>query len=147
MCLLLDAMLGGLRSYLRMCGHDAAYALDRGVEADDELLAWAREEGRVLVTRDRGLANRAERSIRVESRDVREALRELRAAGVELSPADPPVRCGRCNGRLERVEGGPDRFPEYVPDGQERVWRCRECDQHFWKGSHWDDVRETLGDL
>ena len=33
--LLLDAMLGKLATYLRMCGHDAAYALDRGVEADD----------------------------------------------------------------------------------------------------------------
>jgi hypothetical protein len=145
MCLLLDAMLGDLRSYLRMCGHDAAYALDRGVEADDELLAWARDEGRVLVTRDRDLAARAERSVLVESRDTREGLRALRAAGVALSLEDSPTRCGRCNGDVERVD--PAGVPEYVPDDEDRVWRCRDCGQHFWKGSHWDEVRETLADL
>lgn len=52
MKLLLDVMCGGLTSYLRMCGHDTVYALDRGVEADDRLLAIAHEEDRTLVTRD-----------------------------------------------------------------------------------------------
>jgi uncharacterized protein with PIN domain len=33
--LLLDAMLGNLATYLRMCGYDAADATDRGVEAAD----------------------------------------------------------------------------------------------------------------
>lgn len=32
---LLDAMLGTLTTYLRMCGYDAAYALDHEIEADD----------------------------------------------------------------------------------------------------------------
>jgi uncharacterized protein with PIN domain len=48
--LLVDATVG-LATYLRMCGHDAAYALDRGVEADDALLELARIEERRLVTR------------------------------------------------------------------------------------------------
>ncbi len=145
MRLLLDAMCGGLRSYLRICGHDAAYALDRGIEADDRLLAWAREDERTLVTRDRQLAARADRSIVVASHDVREQLRELAAAGVDLTPADPPVRCGRCNGPLEAAD--PDDPPEYVPDDTAAVWACEDCGQCFWKGSHWDDVRESLSDL
>jgi len=57
--LLVDAMLGKLARYLRMCGYDAAYALDRGLEADEDLLAVARDEGRQLLTRDRQLADRA----------------------------------------------------------------------------------------
>ncbi|MEF8780250.1 MAG: DUF5615 family PIN-like protein [Haloferacaceae archaeon] len=162
--LLLDAMLGKLATYLRMCGYDAAYALDRGVEDDDELLAVAREEGRLLLTRDRSLAERAagERSAnrggrgrRVErdlddapgsvllrGRDVIDQLRELRDAGFGLELADPPRRCGRCNGRLDRL-GDDDTRPEHAPDDGP-VWRCRDCGQHFWMGSHWDDVARRL---
>jgi len=146
MRILLDTMCGGLRSYLRMCGHDAAYALDRDVEDDDRLLSWADEEDRTLVTRDRHLAGRADRSILLESKPVEDQLRELLAAGVELTLADPRARCGRCNGPLERVEDWPT--PDYAPDpGEVEVWRCTGCGQHFWRGSHWDDVRETLAGL
>lgn len=137
-------MCGGLRSYLRMCGHDTAYALDRGVEADDRVLAIAREEGRTLVTRDRDLGQRAPTSVVLDSRAVEDQLREVRAAGVSLDLERAPTRCGRCNGSLERADGG---HPGYVPDDADPVWRCTDCDQRFWKGSHWADVRETLADL
>ncbi len=143
MRLLVDAMCGGLRSYLRMCGHDTVYALDRGVEDDDRVLALAREEDRTLVTRDRELGRRAPAAVVLDSRDVEAQLRELRAAGVALALEREPTRCGRCNGRLERDAGD----PEYVPDDADPVWRCVDCDQRFWKGSHWADVRETLAEL
>ncbi|WP_327051689.1 Mut7-C RNAse domain-containing protein [Halomicrococcus gelatinilyticus] len=142
--LLLDAMLGKLARYLRMCGHDAAYVLDDGVEADDDVLAMARDEDRTLVTRDAQLAGRAADAVLVETKDVEGQLRELRAAGLDLSLTEP-ARCSTCNGRLEETEGP---TPEGVPDPDERrVWRCRSCGQHFWKGSHWDDVAETLAEL
>jgi uncharacterized protein with PIN domain len=137
-------MLGKLARYLRMCGYDAAYALDSGVEADEELLAWAASEGRTLVTRDRQLAARADRSVRIDARDVTDQLRELRAQGFEVSLASRPARCGRCNGVVERV-GEAEPVPDYAPDPAETTcYRCRECGQVFWKGSHWDDVRERL---
>jgi uncharacterized protein with PIN domain len=142
--LLLDAMLGKLARYLRMCGYDAAYALDRGVEADDELLAWAASEGRTLVTRDRQLAARADRGVRIDARDVTEQLRELQAQGFEVSLAERPARCGRCNGAVDAV-GADGSVPDYAPDPAETTcYRCRECGQVFWKGSHWDDVRERI---
>ena len=147
MKLLLDAMCGTLAVYCRMCGHDTAYALDRGVENDDRLRDLAREEGRTLVTRDRELAARAERSVLLESRDVREQLRELATEGIALDLADEPARCGRCNGALESIpEDG--ATPGYAPDPSEcRVWRCADCGQCFWKGSHWDRVETTLSDV
>jgi uncharacterized protein with PIN domain len=145
--ILLDTMCGGLRPYLRMCGHDAAYSLDRDVEADDELLRIAREEDRLLVTRDEGLAARAERALLLHSLDVREQLQELLDAGVDLRLVDEPSHCGRCNGLLERVDGGRET-PEYAPDpSADRVWQCADCGQYFWKGSHWDEVAATLADL
>lgn len=146
MRLLLDAMCGRLAVYLRMCGHDAAYALDRDVEADDQVLALANEEGRTLVTRDVRLAGRAGDAVLLDTTDVREQLRELRVAGVDLTLTEDPTRCGRCNSALDPVPVD-EQMPEYVPDGMSDVWRCPACGQHFWKGSHWDDVRATLTEI
>ncbi|MFB6183221.1 MAG: Mut7-C RNAse domain-containing protein [Haloarculaceae archaeon] len=145
--LLLDVMLGKLATYLRMCGYDAAYALDRGVEDDDAVAALADEEGRTLLTRDRSLAAAADASVLVTARDVRDQLRELAAGGFVLQLDDEPRYCGACNGPVEAVDRT-EPTPEYAPDPDtERVWRCRDCGQHFWKGSHWDDVAETLASL
>jgi len=141
---LCDAMLGKLARYLRMCGYDTAYALDRGVEADDAVRALARRENRRLLTRDATLAARTEGAIHLSARDIEAQLRELREAGVSLALPETPTRCGRCNGALEPVADGTET-PADAPDpGETGVWRCERCGQHFWKGSHWDDVRERL---
>jgi len=145
--LLLDTMLGKLATYLRMCGYDAAYAGERGIEADDDVLALAHTEGRVLVTRDRELATRAERSQLLSTREVTEQLRELRRSGFDLELSAEPSRCSACNGPLERVDRT-EPTPDYAPEThEETVWRCRNCGQHFWKGSHWADVSDTLDEL
>lgn len=144
--LLLDAMLGKLATYLRMCGHDAAYALDRGVESDDRLLALAREEDRLLVTRDVDLAGRADDAVLLDAKDVESQLRQVRDAGIDLV-LTAPERCAECNTELERV-AETETTPEYAPAATEQtIWRCPECGQHFWRGSHWDDVRERLNGL
>src|SRR5512141_365100 len=49
-----DATLGGLATWLRVLGFDARYF--RGEDRD--LVAAARAEGRLLLTRDRGLLRR-----------------------------------------------------------------------------------------
>lgn len=140
-------MCGKLAVYLRMCGYDAAYVLERDAEADDRALDLVRTEGRTLVTRDRDLAARAPDSILLSRRDLVDQLRELRDAGVPLAVDDDPVRCGACNGPLEQLPTYAETA-EYAPDpADEAVWRCRACGQMFWKGSHWDGVRETLEGL
>lgn len=145
--LVLDVMLGKLATFLRMCGYDAVYALDRGLEADDRILALSRAEGRTLLTRDRGLAARTDDAVLLSAREPVEQLRELDAAGFQLELADRPARCGRCNGVVTAVDGD-ESTPGYAPDAAEtNVWRCRDCGQHFWKGSHWADVAETLAEL
>ncbi|WP_370518604.1 Mut7-C RNAse domain-containing protein [Natronomonas sp. CBA1123] len=142
--LLLDVMLGKLAVYLRLCGYDAAYAGDRGVEADDRILDIVTEENRTLLTRDVSLAGQAESSILLTKRNIEDQLAELREAGVELAVAETPTRCGRCNGSLLAVDAT-EETPEYAPDPDDTdCWRCRECGQLFWKGSHWKRMKETL---
>ncbi|TKX80059.1 Mut7-C RNAse domain-containing protein [Halorubrum sp. SD626R] len=168
---LCDAMCGKLATYLRMCGYDAAYALDRGAEADDALLSIAAEEGRILITRNRELAARAADrdpgALLLTERDVLDQLREVSAAGFSVELAAEPTRCGDCNGPVERIgpdgiDVDPDDRPEYVPDdvgaspagGAESAvddprpaWRCRDCGRWFWKGGHWASVAERLDAL
>ncbi len=160
---LLDAMCGSLATYLRMCGYDAAYALDRGVEADDRLQSLAAAEGRVLITRDHELAARTTDAVLLTERDVIDQLRELVNAGYPVSLAAEPTRCGSCNGAVERVDRGygdgsrsgdvtsgtdrPDYVPDPGPESPDRFWRCRECGQWFWKGGHWASVAERLRTL
>lgn len=143
----LDVMLGKLGTYLRMCGYDAAYALNRNAEADDAIIALAETEGRTVLTRDEELAEQAFDSVLLESRDTVDQLRELVHAGFEIELDDEPSRCGACNAPLTSV-ASEEPTPDYAPDpATEAVWRCRECGQHFWRGSHWDDVADTLEDL
>ena len=142
--LLLDVMLGTLAAYLRVCGYDTAYALDRGVEADDRIAALAGAESRRLLTRDVELAGRVEGSVLLAERDLEAQLGELRAAGIELVPDDEPSYCGRCNGSLEPVPAGADT-PEYAPDPDGTdCWRCRSCEQLFWRGSHYERMKSIL---
>ncbi|WP_435126759.1 Mut7-C RNAse domain-containing protein [Halobaculum sp. D14] len=143
--LLLDVMLGKLATYLRMCGYDAAYALDRGVEADDRIRALAADEDRRLLTRDRDLADRTPGAVLLTARDVDDQLRELRDAGFALSLPDEPTRCSACNGDLRRLRDDEPR-PDHAPDDGP-VWRCVDCGQCFWRGSHWADVERTLEKL
>ena len=53
---LADAMLGKLSRWLRMLGQDVEYNVELG---DDQLLVQAKAEGRVLLTKDFELYQRA----------------------------------------------------------------------------------------
>jgi uncharacterized protein with PIN domain len=144
---LLDTMLGRLATYLRMCGHDTGYALDQGIEADGRIIKTAREAGRVLLTRDRDLADRYEGGFLLESRDLHGQLQEVVDAGYALELPETPERCGVCNGSLGTIP--PDsRTPSYAPSPDETdLWQCGDCGQFFWKGSHWDNVAKRLEEI
>ena len=136
-----DAMLGKLTTYMRMAGHDVVYAPDEEAVDDEDVAALVGKTGRTLVTRDVELAESVN-GVLVESKDVREQVRELSEAGVALE-LDEPERCSACNGTLSPT----DADAGDVPDDVERAWRCDDCGKTYWKGSHWDDVRETLAEL
>jgi Uncharacterized conserved protein len=162
---LLDAMLGSLSTYLRMCGYDAAYVRDEQNEqndnsdesdldtssnsahpTDDEILARATDEERTIITRDTELAKRADDAILLSTRDVEDQLGEFAASGydLDLTLRSRSGRCGACNGRVEAVSSDAV-VPEYAPDPDKRdCWQCLRCEQIFWKGSHWEDVAATL---
>jgi len=56
--------------------------------------------------------------------------------------------CHDCAERIPDFEVDGEATPDYAPEtGEQPVWRCPDCGKHFWRGSHWDDVAETLAAL
>ncbi|HKS59608.1 MAG TPA: Mut7-C RNAse domain-containing protein [Thermoplasmata archaeon] len=141
---LADEMLGRLARYLRVLGHDTAYA--RGVP-DAEIAFRAREEHRRLITRDRDLASRVPGSLLLSSVTLADQLRQVMAERPGLS-GDPTFdRCTLCNGPLAgdaAVAKG--RFPpgEDGPGTETARWRCRDCGHVYWEGSHTARMRQSL---
>ncbi|HLM70268.1 MAG TPA: Mut7-C RNAse domain-containing protein [Thermoplasmata archaeon] len=143
---LADEMVGRLARYLRFVGCDTYYA--RGL-SDDEILQQAKNEHRVIVTRDRRLAARAERALLLESPHLADQWRAVRSAFPELPLTVEFVRCTECNGLLESVRAPPaGHRPDGVP--WDRVaeglalFRCSVCGHFYWEGSHTADIRARL---
>ncbi len=139
---LADEMLGSLARWLRIMGYDTAYARD---VTDGEVLRRACEESRIVLTRDRQLAQRAgEQGLRVESEDLEGQLQQV-ACALGLEVEGRMTRCTVCNGELrdatpEEVERAPPR----VRACQEVVLICQDCGQMYWQGTHWDRIQERL---
>jgi uncharacterized protein with PIN domain len=133
----LDVHLGTLARWMRLLGIDTAYRNDA---SDPELVEQGNAEGRVVLTKDRGLLRR----------------RELDAGAYVLgsSPEDqladvldrfaPPLapwtRCLACNGGLEPVD---KQHVEHLLEPGTRASyddfsRCLECAQLYWHGAHAD---------
>lgn len=140
--LLVDAMLGRLAKWLRLLGYDAEYWRDG---PDEALMAHAQAEGRLIVTRDTGLAGRrGVRALLIHAEELEGQLAEARAA-LGGSP-QPFTRCGECNGPLLPLAHADARglVPPYVWHTQHEFRRCERCGHVYWKGSHWPALNARL---
>jgi hypothetical protein len=144
----LDVHLGKLARLLRMFGFDAAWSREA---EDEELVRTARQQARIILTRDRGLLKRRlvthgylVRS--TEPRDqVAEVIRRFDLAGaVRLFG-----RCMRCNEPLvpmDRQEAEPV-VPAVVARLYGEFSRCPGCGRVFWKGSHWERMKKLAAEV
>ena len=138
-----DMMLGRLARWLRLYGYDTLY----GIEDDDEILGIARAEGRVLLTRDATLAERARKlgveAILLGSNSFEEQVEELRRYGVEFRELFPAnARCPKCNGPIRPAskEEVKDRVPPTVYEKYDEFYICQNCGQIYWPGRQWREM-------
>jgi uncharacterized protein with PIN domain len=150
-----DGMLGRLARWLRLTGHDVAYAneFSSGEEQDEILLKKAEKEGAVLLTSDKGLYQKSRRkgvrAVLIQAGDLPEQLLEVARAIPELEISLENSRCPVCNGELQEVskEEVKGKVPETVLERQEEFWRCVRCGKIYWQGSHWEKILETLDEF
>ncbi len=146
---LADGMLGKLARWMRALGVDCAFC---NGAADDELVRRAVAEDRVLLTRDRRLAERRLLRGRVVlvSRDRwPEQLAEVRQAFDFSAEIQPLSRCLECNIRLEAAAAADvaPLVPPYVAKTQRQFTRCAGCGRIYWAGTHQGRIQATLARL
>lgn len=146
--LLVDSMCGRLTRWLRMLGVDTAYLREGG---DEELLSRARGEGRVLVTRDEELYERALRegvsTILLKSHHLVEQLAHVASRlGCKLEVVPEYSRCPNCNSPLRKA--GREEVRGLVPEGSLRAhrefWMCTGCSKVYWRGRHFANIERVL---
>jgi uncharacterized protein with PIN domain len=143
--LLCDEMLQGIGRWLRAAGYDTAIA-ESGVP-DDDLLAQAHAEDRVLLTCDRRLAGRGAPGavVLLGTESLDEAARALRKeVGVDWLHA-PFSRCLLDNAVLEGATPGVlARLPDRARQGAGPITVCPDCGRIYWPGSHVRRMRARL---
>jgi uncharacterized protein with PIN domain len=136
MIFIADAMLGSLAKRLRLLGFDVLY--DPAL-ADNEILRLALEQGRVILTRDTGLASRplARNHILIKSDHVEEQIQQV-INTFSLPAAGPLTRCSVCNQPLAPLDrdAARDRVPEHVQRTMTTFFECKGCGRVYWEGSH-----------
>ena len=140
---LADEMLGTLARWLRMMGYDTEYG--RGL-LDGELLELASVEDRVLLTRDRQLAERAgSRALLIISVVLDEQLEQVVSA-FGLRADRPMTRCTVCNAGLEAAgaDAVAGKVPERVLELRHEFFVCPRCGKIYWRGTHWDRIEKTM---
>lgn len=141
--LLVDSTAGRLARWLRLLGFDAEYA---GVVGESALARLARQSGRMIVTRNRRLAERlGEQAIHLASQRLPDQLRQV----VGGTHGPPPVafsRCNVCNARLVEIpkESLAGRVPAYVYSHHDKFSACPVCGRYYWQGTHY---RHMLGEI
>ncbi|WP_374470671.1 Mut7-C RNAse domain-containing protein [Phenylobacterium sp.] len=144
---LCDEMLVRLARLLRAAGYDTYLA--SGGQNDAALLHIAREEGRLLLTKDRRLAEAAEPdSVLIAGRGVEAQAQSLSAAVALDWSCAPFTRCVMDNARLRPATL--DEIDTMPPQAQALPGpfrACPACGRLYWPGSHVRRMSARLGGL
>jgi len=139
-----DKMLGRLTRWLRVIGQDVTYGPHLSGYG---LIREARREGRLILTRDRGLTRKNPPDyLLIQSDQFREQLKQVVQA-CRLEPfKEAFTRCVECNTVLQPVpkEAVRERVPPYVFSNQERFSFCLRCRRIYWPATHQQKMVEQL---
>nr|WP_240938910.1 Mut7-C RNAse domain-containing protein [Metallosphaera hakonensis] len=126
-------MLGKLARWLRILGYDTLYFRD--IE-DWKILKMAKDENRIIITRDRALCNRAKKEnvecfMVVPGDEIQNTLALLSKKYDLILDVNPDAsRCSECNSVLDKRD--------------KNLWICTKCKKEYWKGKHWETITEIL---
>jgi uncharacterized protein with PIN domain len=143
-----DVHLGRLSKYLRMLGFDTLYS---NQYTPEQLVVAANSEQRIILSRSKQLTKdkRVTRVYWIRSSEPLEQLKDL-INKLDLSKlADPLTRCLNCNNGLTSVDKQDvihqieARTTKYYSE----FFRCHICDQIYWKGSHYQHMKEFINQI
>jgi uncharacterized protein len=142
-----DRMLGRLAKWLRVLGQDVIYGRHLSGAG---LIHAARQENRIILTRDRRLRfMQPQEFVFIESDQFREQLRQV-INRFHLVPGDHLFsRCLTCNSWLQARPKASvkEAVPEYVFLTQDNFFWCAKCRRIYWPATHRQKMLEELQKL
>ncbi len=135
-----DVHLAKVARYLRLFGFDTLYfsTID-----DEELVEFA--QNRIVLTKDRALAKRAEKIYLVRSKELKSQLIEI-LHHFTITSCYPFTRCLVDNTMVQKIakEAIIDRLPPRIRRDFDAFWICPKCQRIYWHGSHYERMLEMV---
>jgi uncharacterized protein len=144
----LDVHLGRLAGYLRMLGFDTLYS---NHASDAELVRISAEQGRILLTRDRGVLKHSAvtRGYWLRETNSHHQAEEVVRRFDLARYLRPLTRCMVCNRVLSKVSKSEvqGRVPIKVLEWCDEFEQCPGCGRVYWEGSHYRRMRLWIEQL
>ncbi len=149
---IVDNNVGKLGRWLRIMGYDA---VSFSGSDDSAMVAMARAEGRVILTRDTEIMKRhlitsgRLRAILITSDKPEQQIKQVKEA-LNLEPKFSPFSiCLECNQPLAKKsrEQVKERVPPHVFKTQNQFVECPACRRIYWRGTHWQQMTRKLNKI
>ncbi len=145
---IVDCMLGKLAKWLKILGFDALFFSK--IE-DEELLARAQEEKRILLTRDTGLIQKARdiETLFLESEKWRDQVVQVLEHFDLWGEIDSHSRCIACNMELKNLsrKNAKNLVTPFVYKHADSFALCPGCGRIFWRGTHFKDMENEIEEI
>lgn len=147
MKLLFDEMVRNTAGWARIFGINSAYVHNLD---DDSIMDIAKNQKRVLITRDKLLATRCKKSrvkaILLTTTDVFSQLCTIKnALNLKFTFPDK-TRCPECNHLLHITKKEKISYlvPKNILKRHRKFWYCQTCNKAYWEGSHWKNIKKMF---
>jgi uncharacterized protein with PIN domain len=145
---IVDCMLGKLAKWLKILGFDAQFFSK--IE-DDELLAIAKDEGRILLTKDTGLIQRAKdvETLFLDSDEWQNQVQQVMDHFHLREKLAPHTRCIDCNVVLKDLpkKNAENLVSTFVFEKADSFSLCPNCGRVFWRGTHFKDMEVKIQEI
>jgi len=145
---IVDCMLGKLAKWLKILGFDTLFFSK--IE-DDELLSIAMREGRVLLTKDTGLIQKAGnvKTLFLESEEWQDQVQQVLEHFDLRQNVHPHTRCIDCNVTLKNLpkKNAKNLVSSFVFERADSFALCPSCGRVFWRGTHFKDMEIKIQEL
>jgi uncharacterized protein with PIN domain len=128
---------------MRLLGFDTLYYRD----TDNKTIIYhSRKEGRIILTRSKGLAEKYSNLMLINSEQLKDQLKQMVKI---LGHTNPFSLCPVCNSRTEKIEKDlvKSNVPPYIFENHNDFKKCVECGRIFWKGSHYKEIKKVINEI
>ena len=119
---------------------------------DLKLISKAKNEQRTIISKDQELIAKAKKqdivSVYVTKEDeIEQFLEILEHIPLELDTiSGDTARCTKCNSPTLQIDKSKisGKIPQKVLEFNDRFWKCENCNQIYWEGTHIKKLQEFL---